>query len=133
MIQLLKTGDSFLFGNIWQKEKLEQLQITSVSIPFIGVEQNFLILHKKRETFYKILNEQSFKKAMGVCLKGKADVGILGYWYATNYGSVITYYALYKIIENLGYTAMLIDRPDKEKDAEPLTVFSREFLNNIAI
>ncbi len=92
--------------------------------------------HKKRETFYKILNEQSFKKAMGVCLKGKADVGILGYWYATNYGSVITYYALYKIIENLGYTAMLIDRPDKEKDAEPLTVFSREFLNkycNISI
>lgn len=73
---------------------------------------------------------------MGVCLKGKADVGILGYWYATNYGSVITYYALYKIIENLGYTAMLIDRPDKEKDAEPLTVFSREFLNkycNISI
>lgn len=94
--------------------------------------------HKKRETFYKILNEQSFKKAMGVCLKGKADVGILGYWYATNYGSVITYYALYKIIENLGYTAMLIDRPEKEKekDAEPLTVFSREFLNkycNISI
>ena len=92
--------------------------------------------HKKRETFYKILNEQSFKKAMGVCLKGKADVGILGYWYATNYGSVITYYALYKIIEKLGYTAMLIDRPDKEKDAEPLTVFSREFLNkycNISI
>ena len=73
---------------------------------------------------------------MGVCLKGKADVGILGYWYATNYGSVITYYALYKIIENLGYTAMLIDRPEKEKDAEPLTVFSREFLNkycNISI
>lgn len=73
---------------------------------------------------------------MGVCLKGKADVGILGYWYATNYGSVITYYALYKIIEKLGYTAMLIDRPDKEKDAEPLTVFSREFLNkycNISI
>lgn len=49
MIQLLKTGDSFLFGNIWQKEKLEQLQITSVSIPFIGVEQNFLILHKKEK------------------------------------------------------------------------------------
>ena len=97
---------------------------------------NPLPYHKKRETFYKILNEQSFKKAMGVCLKGKADVGILGYWYATNYGSVITYYALYKIIENLGYTAMLIDRPEKEKDAEPLTVFSREFLNkycNISI
>lgn len=53
MIQLLKTVDSFLFGNIWQKEKLEQLQITSVSIPFIEVEQNFLILHKKRETLSK--------------------------------------------------------------------------------
>lgn len=53
MIQLLKTGDSFLFGNIWQKEKLEQLQITSGSIPFIGVEQIFLILHKKRETLSK--------------------------------------------------------------------------------
>ncbi len=36
-------------------------------------------------------------------MEEKRKVGIVGYWYATNYGSVVTYYALYKTIERLGY------------------------------
>lgn len=58
----------------------------------------------------------------------KYDVGIVGYWYATDYGSALTYYALNKAISNLGFSTVLIDRPEKEKDPEGEDVFSRNFL-----
>lgn len=56
------------------------------------------------------------------------DVGIVGYWYATNYGSVITYYALSEAVKKLGLSTVLIDRPEKERDPEGEDVFSRNFL-----
>lgn len=39
------------------------------------------------------------------------DVGIVGFWYGINYGSVLTYYALYKTIENLDKRPILINKP----------------------
>lgn len=59
--------------------------------------------------------------------KEKSDVGLVGYWYATNYGSVITYYALSKAINELGYSTVIIDCPEKEKDPEGEDVFPRKF------
>ncbi len=60
------------------------------------------------------------------------DVGVIGYWYATNYGSVLTYYSLYKAIENLGYKTVILDRPEKWNDGEPLDVFPRRFMDRFA-
>lgn len=58
------------------------------------------------------------------------DVGIVGYWYATNYGSVITYYALSCAIEKMELSTVLIDRPEKERDPEGEDVISRNFLRD---
>lgn len=41
----------------------------------------------------------------------KFDVGIVGLWGSSNYGSVATYYALNKVIESLGYSVAMIERP----------------------
>lgn len=57
------------------------------------------------------------------------DIGIVGYWYATNYGSIITYYALSLAINKLGYSTVLIDEPEKWKDPEGEDVISRKFLS----
>lgn len=59
----------------------------------------------------------------------KENVGIVGYWYATNYGSVITYCALYETIKDLGFSPILIDRPEVWTDREGVDVVSRLFLN----
>lgn len=56
------------------------------------------------------------------------DIGLVGYWYATNYGSVMTYYALSLALNRIGYTTILIDRPEKERDPEGEDVISRNFL-----
>lgn len=55
-------------------------------------------------------------------------VGIVGYWYATNYGSVMTYYALYKAIEKMGYEPILIDEVEKENDPAGEDSFPRVFI-----
>ena len=55
-------------------------------------------------------------------------VGIIGYWYATNYGSACTYYALYKSIEKMGHTPIIIDMPEKEREFMWDTSFARKFV-----
>ena len=44
--------------------------------------------------------------------KKKYDVGIYGVWYGCNYGSIATYYGLNRVIESLGYSVLMIDKPD---------------------
>ena len=55
-------------------------------------------------------------------------IGIIGYWYATNYGSACTYYALYKAVEQLGYEPIIIDIPEKEKEYKWDESFARQFI-----
>lgn len=42
-------------------------------------------------------------------MKDKKKVGIIGYWFATNYGGVASYYSLYKKVEVLGYAPFFIE------------------------
>lgn len=60
----------------------------------------------------------------------KKRVGIIGYWFATNYGGVASYYSLYKKVEALGYAPFLIENPYFESDKEGDDVFSRNFFRN---
>lgn len=57
-------------------------------------------------------------------------VGIIGYWYATNYGSACTYYALYKQIEKLGHTPIIIDMPEREAEPNWDKSFARKFITD---
>ncbi|MCE6967151.1 polysaccharide pyruvyl transferase family protein [Cereibacter sphaeroides] len=40
--------------------------------------------------------------------KKKYDVGILGWWYGMNYGSILTYYGLNRAIEDLGHSVLMV-------------------------
>lgn len=59
------------------------------------------------------------------------NVGIVGYWFATNYGGVASYYSLYKKIEQLGYMPFLVETPYLEDDREGKDTFSRHFFSEI--
>ncbi len=39
------------------------------------------------------------------------DVGILGWWYGKNYGSILTYYGLNRAIEELGFRTLMVHEP----------------------
>ncbi len=61
----------------------------------------------------------------------KYDVGILGVWSGCNYGSIATYYALNRIITDMGYSVLMIDKPrlSNEPDVELQLTHSRRFAN----
>lgn len=57
-------------------------------------------------------------------------IGIIGYWYATNYGSACTYYALYEKIKKLGHTPIIIDMPERELEPNWDKSFARKFISD---
>lgn len=59
-----------------------------------------------------------------------SKIGIIGYWFATNYGGVASYYSLYKMIEKLSYKPFLVENPYFETDREGDDVFSRNFFKS---
>lgn len=58
------------------------------------------------------------------------NVGIAGYWFATNYGGVASYYSLYRKIEQLGYCPFFIETPYLDSDREGLDTFPRKFFGS---
>jgi hypothetical protein len=47
-----------------------------------------------------------------LCRKNRYDVGIAGLWYGLNYGSILTYYALYCVLHDMGYEVMMLEKPE---------------------
>lgn len=59
------------------------------------------------------------------------SVGIIGYWFATNYGGVASYFSLYSKIEKMGFSPLLIENPYYFTDKEGEDVFSRNLFKSI--
>jgi hypothetical protein len=52
----------------------------------------------------------------------KYDVGIAGFWYSRNYGSMLTYYALHQVLADFGLSACMLEKPwvhDDDPDYSP--------------
>ncbi len=72
-----------------------------------------------RDRFYELASRSSLKKAYVYASQKKYDVGIMGVWFGCNYGSLMTYYSLYRLIESFGLSVLMIDKPKvMEQDPE---------------
>lgn len=58
------------------------------------------------------------------------EVAIIGYWFATNYGGVASYYSLYKTVQELKYKPFFVENPYYKVDKEGEDVFSKNFFRN---
>ncbi len=64
----------------------------------------------ERERFYHLLDKgMPMSKALLYSLDRRYDVGITGFWRVFNYGGVLTYYALYSLIEDMGLEPVMVD------------------------
>ncbi len=63
----------------------------------------------------------------------KKKIGVIGYWFATNYGGVASYYSLYCQLKKMGYDPFMIDTPYLATDKEGVDVFSRNFFKRMNV
>lgn len=69
--------------------------------------------HPGRKHFYSVLDRKPFNQLVPDALNHHYDVGIVGLWYGINYGSVLTYYALYSLLSDLGYDPVMLPKPNR--------------------
>ena len=75
---------------------LNEIQVTNINNMFIGCNS----LSSKNIFFSKsgIINNIN-------------DICIIGLWYGSNYGSMLTYYALHQVIKKMNYSILMINNP----------------------
>ena len=67
--------------------------------------------HPARDRFFAYIDKRPFKENVDKCLAHHYDIGIVGLWYGLNYGSILTYYALYEIVNSMGHDAIMVNKP----------------------
>ncbi len=66
-----------------------------------------------RASFFDALSQgYPFSKALNISKGEKYDAVLFSIWYAANYGSLMTNFALYKTLEDKGYNCIFADIPD---------------------
>lgn len=92
-----------------------------------GAIDHPLAAHSARARFFGLLGRQSFGKAVRSCLDNRFDVGLFGLWYGQNYGSILTYFGLVKVLEGLGLSVALLANPlgSDAGDRRQPTAFAR--------
>jgi len=123
-------------ADIWERDEIvsinEALVINkTISEPFKS--------HPARNRFFSGLGKVGFDKLVDKCLSHHYDVGIVGLWYGLNYGSVLTYYALYCLINDLGFDAIMVNKPkelwnDRYTDRNTISnkfIYSHCYVSNV--
>lgn len=69
------------------------------------------LAHPSRKFFFSHLDKDGYHKSLWYGRGLRWDVGIVGWWFASNYGSALTYYVLGKSIERMGKSVIFIPVP----------------------
>lgn len=67
--------------------------------------------HPDRDRFYELIRTHSFEQTVEFLQNHRYDIGIVGNWSWANYGSELTYYALYSVLKQMGYSVLMIGWP----------------------
>ena len=111
-------GTSIVLFNSKKGQELLKILLKSgkcINYPFdktLPNRFNNLLPHSKQKTrFFKLLNHHSFSEAVEYVKNGKYDIGLVCNYLASNFGGILTQYALFNVLEDLGYSTLLIERP----------------------
>ena len=113
-----KKGTSVVLVNsdkarkLFKKIEKDFYKAKKESLDFIKTNRNRNTrAHEQRDRFYRLLKGKNFDEAVKCALTPFHEIGVVGNWTEKNYGSELTYYALYKFLKNFGYEVKMIERP----------------------
>lgn len=98
----------------------EKIDISINQIP--NRLKEFYPHHSHRQRFFDMRKSGfSFNEAVSSTHSQTYDVGIVGIYTVGNFGGALTYYALYHAVNDLGYTSLMIERPNESAHKPNLT------------
>ena len=122
-------GKAFFDGIKTQFKRIEKFPLEAAT------KVNKTILHPfranpGRKHFFSAINLMPFDRLVERSLEHKYDVGIVGLRYGINYGSIVTYYALYELVREMGYDAVMLPKPPQLWDAtfDSLNTIAQRFI-----
>ncbi|AEM22075.1 coenzyme F420 hydrogenase/dehydrogenase beta subunit domain protein [Brachyspira intermedia PWS/A] len=103
LIKISSNKASKIFNKIKSNCEYKEVNITHD-----GFEPWITPIWTNRKYFFDNLDKESIEELYKHCSDTKYNVGIVNMINTNNTGGVLTYYALYKLIEQLGYNPILI-------------------------
>lgn len=108
-----------IFNAVYKKTTWKKTSVLPNSLPNrLKAECVFNI---NRDRFFSLIKTRSIKDAVDMAMSRKYDVGLVCNYCAPNFGGALTHYALYHVLEDMGYSTLLIE--------EPLSAFRKIFPN----
>lgn len=77
--------------------------------------------NKRRGLFMDLLNTRSLEKSIRDIKRSHFDIGLVSNFYAGNFGGAMTQIALYHVLEDLGYSTLMIERPKNANSGERIS------------
>lgn len=119
------------------EELKERFEVCSEISPSAALQSNRSTakghMHPNRDVFFKNVKEMSFNEAVKKSLfPEKYDIIIFGPTFNNNYGAILTYYAIYKLLENQGYKVAMACRPNDEKRITDSSAFLLKHVKTVA-
>ena len=117
-----------LLAQLWDKfKKIKEMPIES-ALAKQGQLRRPAAVNPERDRFFQLLNHNTVAQASEMALGNRFDVGLIGAWYFPNYGTTLTYYALHTLLNELGYSVLMIDKPKiRANDVERRENYARSF------
>lgn len=102
---------SVIFSSLKAKMQLcEKISLEEIR-KYNGQLNNPTKENPSRKYFFSHLKNDGFHKSLWYGRNMRFDVGIVGWWFSSNYGSCLTYYALGSILNDLNKQIILISLP----------------------
>ncbi len=124
------SAGSNLFNSVLKDFKLCKRVPVRIAKKFNGSLDKSTKSHRNRKMFFENLSTMTIAESVKKCLEDKFDAGIINYWWATtNYGALLTGYALQQVLNDLGYSSRLIDNKSMnlKKESDYIGTFNYDF------
>lgn len=114
-----KKGTSLVLVNTLKGQKLFESVLSKLKafkeMPLSTIANNRIYstvkMHPNRKYFLQLYPSHEFNQSVLYALQNKFDIGLVGNWSYPNYGSELTYFALYSLLKSWNLSVRMISWP----------------------
>ena len=135
-----RKGTSLVYLNsrkgreLWERMEPGMYQMQELAVPPRELPNRVrgrIAVSRDRERFFALWRKKGVARGVEMIRREQWDIGLVSNFYAGNFGGAMTQYALYRVLEDMGYSVLMIERPASARGAaHVIQAFQEIFLEN---